>query len=106
MHRAGRLHGNADSLSRRPCSNCRYCDKVEMRITQCVEDECSCSNVRTVSIPGVTEGWFEGKTSTDICEAQEKDPYIGIVKAMIETDQRPQWVQIAHQNSVVKAYWS
>ena len=64
------------------------------------------SNVRTVSMQGVTEAWIEGKTSTDICEAQEKDPYIGIVKAMIETDQRPKWVQIAHQNSVVKAYWS
>ena len=106
VHRAGRLHGNADSLSRRPCSDCRYCDKVEMKVSQCVEDECSCSNVRTVSMQGVTEAWIEGKTSTDICEAQEKDPYIGIVKAMIETDQRPKWVQIAHQNSVVKAYWS
>ena len=92
VHRAGRLHGNADSLSRRPCSDCRYCDKVEMKVSQCVEDECSCSNVRNVSMQGVTEAWIEGKTSTDICEAQEKDPYIGIVKVMIETDQRPKWV--------------
>ena len=44
------------------------------------------SNVITVSMQ---EGWIEGKTSTDICEAQEKDPYIGIVKAMIKTDQKP-----------------
>ena len=29
VHRSGRLHGNADALSRRPCTNCRYCDKVE-----------------------------------------------------------------------------
>ena len=64
------------------------------------------SNVSTVSMQGVTDCWIEGKTSTDICEAQKKDPYVGIVKAMIETDQRPKWVQIGHQNSVVKAYWS
>ena len=28
-HRAGKLHNNADSLSRRPCKNCKHCDKIE-----------------------------------------------------------------------------
>lgn len=27
-HRAGRIHSNADGLSRRPCVNCRQCEKV------------------------------------------------------------------------------
>ena len=29
VHRAGRVHNNADSLSRRPCHNnqCKYCDR-------------------------------------------------------------------------------
>ena len=102
MHRSDRLHGNADSLSRRPCSDRRYCDKVEMTlVNQGVVDECLCSNVRSLSM-----GWIEGKTSTDICEVQERDPYSGIVKAMIGTDQIPKLVQIAHQNIVVKVYWS
>ncbi|KAJ8349654.1 hypothetical protein SKAU_G00247840 [Synaphobranchus kaupii] len=32
-HRAGRLHGNADALSRRPCAaqECRYCSRQEER---------------------------------------------------------------------------
>ena len=32
-HRAGRLHSNADALSRRPCieSNCKYCSNVESK---------------------------------------------------------------------------
>ena len=32
-HRAGRLHGNADALSRRPCvaEQCRYCQHTEAR---------------------------------------------------------------------------
>ena len=30
------------------------------------------SNVRTVSMQGLTEAWIEGKTSTDICVAQGK----------------------------------
>ena len=28
-HRAGRLHGNADALSRRPCNNCKHCENKE-----------------------------------------------------------------------------
>ena len=33
IHRAGRVHNNADSMSRRPCYNdqCRYCDNYEQR---------------------------------------------------------------------------
>ena len=33
QHRAGRLHSNCDSLSRRPCveMNCKYCEKVEIK---------------------------------------------------------------------------
>ena len=33
VHRAGRVHNNADSLSRRPCHNdhCKFCDRYEKR---------------------------------------------------------------------------
>ena len=33
VHRAGRVHNNADSMSRRPCHNshCKYCDRYEQR---------------------------------------------------------------------------
>ena len=29
QHRAGKKHGNADALSRRPCDDCKYCDRLE-----------------------------------------------------------------------------
>ena len=33
IHRAGRVHNNADSMSRRPChnSNCKYCERFEQK---------------------------------------------------------------------------
>ena len=31
QHRAGRLHSNADALSRRPCEDCRHCERLEER---------------------------------------------------------------------------
>ena len=35
VHRPGRVHNNADALSRRPCydKNCVYCDRVENRFS-------------------------------------------------------------------------
>ena len=29
VHRSGKLHNNADSLSRRPCNRCHFCEKIE-----------------------------------------------------------------------------
>ena len=31
QHRSGICHGNADALSRRPCVDCRYCDRAEKK---------------------------------------------------------------------------
>ena len=31
QHRSGICHGNADALSRRPCADCRYCDRAEQK---------------------------------------------------------------------------
>jgi len=35
-HRKGRMHGNADGLSRRPCleTKCKYCSRIEIQIAQ------------------------------------------------------------------------
>ena len=30
-HRAGTWHGNADGLSRRPCGDCKQCQRIEKR---------------------------------------------------------------------------
>lgn len=32
-HRPGRVHNNADGLSRRPCSECQHCDKLDSSTT-------------------------------------------------------------------------
>ena len=31
IHRAEKVHGNADTLSQRPCTTCKYCDRIEVR---------------------------------------------------------------------------
>ena len=46
-HRAGKLHGNADALSRRPCQFCKYCDRVESKeVTWSAQTaECDCTSL-------------------------------------------------------------
>jgi hypothetical protein len=39
-HRPGSKHTNADSLSRRPCGNCTYCEKREQEDQEPTDDRC------------------------------------------------------------------
>ncbi|PIK35807.1 Retrovirus-related Pol polyprotein from transposon [Apostichopus japonicus] len=53
QHRAGRLHGNADAISRRPCSDCNHCDKLEEKLTTTNNtDGASCSLIKVRVIGG------------------------------------------------------
>lgn len=68
QHRAGRLHSNADALSRRPCleSNCRYCSRVESKETE-------------ISIASVEVLPFKGEK----CDKIEKEDTIFISLALL-----------------------
>ena len=48
QHRAGRIHSNADALSRRPCisKNCSYCERAE---TKYCEVQCISNSVNTTT---------------------------------------------------------
>ena len=105
IHRVGRVHGNADVLSRRPCTTCKYCDRIEVREFKENMDECKC---RTVTTPvGNTSTWIEGKTSCDIAKEQDEDVNLSVVKGWIQaSDQRPRWKEISHLNEKLKGFWS
>ncbi|KAJ8375687.1 hypothetical protein SKAU_G00062670 [Synaphobranchus kaupii] len=81
-HRAGRLHGNADALSRRLCAaqECRYCSRQEER------DQVS-PDVAVVQASGDTEGWLP-LTPMELREAQEADSTLGKVRGWLEAGQR------------------
>jgi hypothetical protein len=57
LHRPGFLHGNADTLSRRPCSGniCTYCQRVELKVAEAevlngAETACSTDSKPSVSV--------------------------------------------------------
>ena len=125
VHRSGKLHGNADSLSRQPCGDCKHCLKVEARVeNQELKVDCCCHHlhgfllgdseecwVKGKTLHGFLLGdseecWVKGKTLTDLKNAQETDPCVGVVWRWKKTGVRPKWAEIAHHNTIVKTYWS
>ena len=107
VHRAGRSHANADSLSRRPCTECTQCDNVKgdcqkpnSRIeTKPVSNPDDGPHVKAVHMePSITISDFrEGQLGDDtirwIVECKEKD---GV---------RPDWSSMELQSSIRKSYW-
>ncbi|KAJ8359452.1 hypothetical protein SKAU_G00159770 [Synaphobranchus kaupii] len=79
-HRAGRLHGNADALSRRPCAaqECRYCSRQEER----------------------------DQVSPDVAVVQETDSTLGKVRGWLEAGQRPERSVVSAESPELKSYYS
>ncbi|KAJ8332318.1 hypothetical protein SKAU_G00426730 [Synaphobranchus kaupii] len=99
-HRAGRLHGNADALSRRPCAaqECRYCSRQEE------QDQVS-PDVAVVQASGDAKGWLP-LTPMELREAQEADSTLGKVRGWLEAGQRPERSVVSAESPELKSYYS
>jgi len=93
--RPGRLHNNADALSRRPCpTNCSHCQKIDQRET-------------TTTVRRVTFEPEQGWNATDFRQQQLEDDVLGFFLRRKEAGQsRPSWTEISTQGLVFKALWS
>ncbi|XP_070172331.1 protein NYNRIN-like [Polyergus mexicanus] len=91
VHRKGKLHGNADGLSRRPCAeiNCNYCNKIDLKKEEFVG--------RIVFGLENLGNWRKD---------QLEDPAIAKILLGKEKDQRPSWQEIVSENLFSKIYWS
>ena len=93
-HRAGKLHNNADSLSRRPCKNSKHCDRVDQR-------EAPYNCMRTT----VTED--EEWSTVQLRKDQEEDVDIGpFLRCKEDGMERSGWSEISHESPSFKALWA
>lgn len=92
-HRSGKTHGNADALSRRPCSeDCKHCVKQE-----CNEVTLKLTRTNPLSL------W----ENDAMREAQEKDDDLRhIITWKKRGDVKPIWSEVAPTGAVTKAYWA
>ncbi|KAJ8979132.1 hypothetical protein NQ317_016750 [Molorchus minor] len=93
-HRKGRLHGNADAISRRPCAErCSHCKRAENK-----EFGSHCRRTAVVN----DDNWETKK----LCEEQQKDEDIKPFIAWKEEGTRPEWKDISNKSTTLKGYWA
>jgi transposase InsO family protein len=97
-HRAGKLHGNADGLSRLPCGQCGYFDNWESESPDEVNE-----HARVLQGSNATE---TNDSSTNLVETQNRCPDIRLVKHWKESDRRPEYGDITAESYMVKSLWA
>ncbi|GBM98038.1 Retrovirus-related Pol polyprotein from transposon 297 [Araneus ventricosus] len=92
QHRKGTYHGNADSLSRRPCKeSCKHCTNAEKKFG--METDIS------VKVLTTEDPW----SSSEIQKAQLEDPAIRpILEKKLNSEDRPSWQEIAPESPATK----
>ncbi|KAL5502694.1 hypothetical protein EMCRGX_G009508 [Ephydatia muelleri] len=91
LHRPGKKHTNADSLSRMPCSQCRLPPEEDNEDQGCVL--------------AVTDSWMPSWTHEELAAYQRQDPALKQVIKWLETKTLPK-VFPKNASSHVKALWS
>ncbi|UYV85033.1 hypothetical protein LAZ67_X004344, partial [Cordylochernes scorpioides] len=91
-HRPGRKHNNADALSRRPCGDCKHCERI---------DEHEVTSRRTTMVP--SNDW----TAESCRTIQQRDPNIGPILEWKERgNERQSWEVISDKSPELKTLWS
>uniref|UniRef100_A0A3B3RSX8 Reverse transcriptase RNase H-like domain-containing protein n=1 Tax=Paramormyrops kingsleyae TaxID=1676925 RepID=A0A3B3RSX8_9TELE len=95
-HRAGRLHGNADALSRRPCSEgeCRFCERIEARGNAKAQLAAVCA-----ARPQVLQEVDEQQVRVE----QSRDSTLCQVAEWLRSGHRPQWAEVSDGDRELKA---
>lgn len=119
--RAGRLHNNADALSRLPCNSCPHCSKKETEDTSKAQTKAVSiepvrkmilrSDVQTdndnVEDNPQSQVWLETKSPEILREGQMNDPVIKVVIEWKENSPtRPTWDDVSYLGPSSKYYWS
>ena len=118
--RHGRIHSNADGMSRIPCQSCTFCDKkIVTETTESKVGNISMEQVRKMTLrsdvnqedqvednpQGVS--WIEAKSPQTLREGQLNDPIIKhVIQWKRNSEARPPWDQISHLGNHCKSCWS
>ncbi len=107
VHRAGRQHGNADGLSRRPCSECKHCDRQEDKEANVasVRKICAITNAPQEESPRIAP-WLQVWTPQELADWQRDDPSIAKLLEWKESADRPDWSLVKHESAELKTLWT
>lgn len=101
LHRPGSRHGNADAISRRPCS---------LKACVCRQNEDTANAVFTNAFATAVEDseqQDERWSSEGLSSAQESDPDISVILNLLKlSPEKPPWQAVALQSHDVRVLWS
>ena len=116
VYRPGAKHGNADALSRQPCSygECGFCDRIEAKHKPEGDSFCgavtrngSLGHSLAASSSQEMDLWIEGIAGEELQKEQRCDPILSPVISWLESGQgRPKWEQISSLSPEIKGYWA
>ena len=94
IHRPGRVHQNADALSRRPCPQCgEGTEEAELNL---------CAVQLGVQCDDAEHPW----SIAALAAATSADVDLSVVKSWFETGtEKPPWTQVVSLSAEVKTYW-
>ncbi|KAJ8955269.1 hypothetical protein NQ318_000297, partial [Aromia moschata] len=100
MHRSGKTHGNADTLSRRPCleQKCRYCQKIETKESSYE----TCNEFLMATTIEVEDEW----SSEELKKSQKKDSDLKLIRNWLKNGVRPTWQEVSRYGTTIKGYWA
>ena len=108
VHRSGIRHGNCDALSRRPCTNCLYCDRLERRDQErTIAGGHTYSRIYALSNmePWITSPWVKGWSIDELIKWQNEDPNLRKIIQWKTEDNRPLWKYLSGESDIVRILW-
>ena len=122
-HRSGVKHANADALSRRPCIDCKSCERKEQHEEQepCVlgiqlaKTQVQSKEHKNEAQPiaadvepkSESSTWVVGRSLMELRKMQLEDSKLAkVIHWKEQLKERPTWQDVSTESTAVKGYWS
>lgn len=114
QHRPGRLHGNADALSRKACGrDCKRCQGLEAKYDHCpgvisddvTDDADGPTEFRELTVRRLKLTENPQLSRAVLRDCQKADPELGNLRKLLsQHTQRPSFVEISQESPELKSY--
>ena len=99
-HRPGKLHGNADGLSRKPCDDAERNSMGESSLNNTKQENQSCMQIGS----GSSEN--QSDKTIDLTALQKEDDELSVVRSWVVQSVKPNFNAISSEGYALKSLWS